>query len=195
MRTTRSSSSTRRSARRPSACIPITMKSSVDMADLHIMSRDQLYGHYKRYYAPNNAVLTLAGDFDTADMMERIKKAYKDVPAGEAPPAVTRMEPEQKGERRVTVQGPGETAFVKFSYRSPNAKDPDFYPLTVLDSLLSGPANLNMFGGGIGNKTSRLYQSLVETEMAVSVNGGLQATIDPYIYTLTLTVHPPAHRQ
>jgi zinc protease len=60
----------------------------------------------------------------------------------------------------------------------------------VLDSLLAGPSNLNMFSGGISNKTSRLYRALVDTEFAVSIHGGAQATIDPFLYTFTMTVHP-----
>jgi len=60
----------------------------------------------------------------------------------------------------------------------------------VLDSLLAGPSNLNMFSGGISNKTSRLYRALVDKEVAVSIHGGAQATIDPFLYTITLTVHP-----
>jgi zinc protease len=47
-----------------------------------------------------------------------------------------------------------------------------------------------MFGAGITNKTSRLYKVLVEKELAVSVNGGLQLTIDPYLYTTVIMVHP-----
>ena len=48
-----------------------------------------------------------------------------------------------------------------------------------------------MFGsGGTSNKTSRLYQALVETEIAVSAHGNLQATIDPYLYNLNFIVHP-----
>jgi zinc protease len=62
--------------------------------------------------------------------------------------------------------------------------------MTVLDSLLSGPGNLNMFGGGLSNKTSRLYRSLVEKELAVTVSGGLQATIDPYLHGIVAIVHP-----
>ena len=76
------------------------------------------------------------------------------------------------------------------AYRAPRATDSDFFPLTVLDSLLTGPSNLNLFGGGISNKTSRLYQRLVEQELAVSVGGGLAATIDPFLYGITATVHP-----
>ena len=45
-------------------------------------------------------------------------------------------------------------------------------------------------GGGTSNKTSRLYQKLVEKELAISIYGGLQATIDPFIYEIALTVHP-----
>ncbi len=45
-------------------------------------------------------------------------------------------------------------------------------------------------GGGISNKTSRLYKALVEKEIAVSVVGSLQATFDPYLYNITITVRP-----
>ena len=66
--------------------------------------------------------------------------------------------------------------------------------MAVLDSLLSGPSNLNMFGGGgISNKTSRLYRAIVDKELAVSVNGGSSATIDPFMYTIMLTGHPTSH--
>ena len=59
----------------------------------------------------------------------------------------------------------------------------------MLDSLLTGPTSLNMFGGGgVSNKTSRLYRALVERELAVGLSGGLQATIDPFLYDTTITV-------
>jgi len=161
-----------------------------DMADLESMQRDDLYNHYRRYYVPNNAVLTMAGDFETQTMLKRIRKLYEGIPAGEQPPRQTRPEPEQSGERRITVEGPGETIFVKAAYQAPQGGHPDFSALTVLDSLLTGPSNLNLFGGGISNNTSRLYQALVERELAVSVNGGLQATVDPFLYGITITVHP-----
>jgi zinc protease len=47
-----------------------------------------------------------------------------------------------------------------------------------------------MFSGGISNKTSRLYRALVDREYVVSVHGGAQATIDPFMYTITMTIHP-----
>jgi zinc protease len=55
---------------------------------------------------------------------------------------------------------------------------------------LAGPSSLNVFGGGLSNKTSRLYRALIDKQIAVSVSGGSSTTIDPYLYFFTLTVHP-----
>jgi len=165
-----------------------------DAADLRAMTRDDLYQHYKTFYAPNNAVLTAAGDFETGEMLRRIEELFADIPAAPPPPRLARPEPEPSGEIRLTVEGPGETVFLQASYHAPAASHPDFFALAVLDSLLSGPSSLNMFGGGgISNKTSRLYRALVDTELAVSVQGGSAATIDPFLYTFTITAHPENH--
>ena len=161
-----------------------------DLADLQTMTREDLYNHYKTFYAPNNAIMAVAGDFETNQMLARIKELFEPIPAGDEPPRLTRTEPEQKGEVRLSVEGPGETTYLQVCYRFPNASHPDFFPLSVLDSLLAGPSNLNMFGGGISNKTSRLYRALVEKELAVGMSGGAQATIDPFLYTISLTIHP-----
>lgn len=103
---------------------------------------------------------------------------------------MARPEPASNGEVRLSVEGPGSTSYVQICYRFPPASHPDFFPLAVLDSLLAGPSNLNMFSGGISNKTSRLYRALVDKEYVVSVHGGAQATIDPFMYTITMTIHP-----
>jgi zinc protease len=162
-----------------------------DMADLHSLTRDDLYRHYRSYYLPNNAVLALAGDFKTDEMLTRITELYEPIPSGPTPPRLLRPEPEQPGEIRLSVEGPGETVFMQVAYRAPAASDPDFFAMAVLDSLLAGPSNLNMFGGGgISNKTSRLYRALIDKELAVSVHGGSSATLDPFMYTFTLTAHP-----
>jgi zinc protease len=161
-----------------------------DMADLHTMTRDDLYNHYRAFYVPNNAVMAVAGDFDSESMLARIRELFEPIPAGPEPARLARPEPVQNGEVRVSVEGPGETDYVQACYRFPPASHPDFFPLSVLDSLLAGPSNLNMFSGGISNKTSRLYRALVDKEMAVSIHGGAQATIDPFLYTITMTVHP-----
>lgn len=162
-----------------------------DLVDLQTMQRDDLYRHYKTYYVPNNAVLAVAGDFDTESMLSRIRELFDPIPSGSDPlNHAARPEPEQSGERRLTIEGSGETTYVQIAHHVPSAGHPDFFPMTVLDSLLTGPSNLNMFGSGISNKTSRLYQALVEKELAVAVFGGLQATIDPFLYTITAIVHP-----
>lgn len=161
-----------------------------DLCDLETMTRDDLFQHYQTYYTPNNAVLALAGDFETEEMLERIRQYYEPLPARAEPPRPRRSEPGQVGERKVIVEGPGETTYIQVSHHAPAASADDFFALTVLDSLLSGPSNLNMFGGGISNKTSRLYQALVETEKAVSVYGGVSATIDPYLHSLNMIAHP-----
>ncbi len=161
-----------------------------DMADLQSMSRDNLYNHYRTYYVPNNAIMAVAGDFETAQMLGRIEELYGGIPAGPSPQRHSRPEPEASGGMRLTVEGEGETTYLQVAYRFPSATDPDFFPLTVLDSLLAGASSLNMFGGGISNKTSRLYRALVEKELTVSVGAGAQATIDPYLYSFTMLTRP-----
>ena len=161
-----------------------------DLADLQSIGRQDLFTRYRTFYNPNNAVLAVAGDFTTGSMLERIRELFEPIPPGPVPPRFSRSEPSQNGERQVIVEGPGETTYVQLAYHAPSASHPDFFPFTVLDSLLSGPSSLNMFGGGISNKTSRLYRALVERELAVGITGGLGATIDPYLYCIYMTVHP-----
>ena len=159
--------------------------------DLETITRDQLYQHYQRYYDPSNAVLALAGDFDISEMMTKVEANFGQIPTQGLPKLEIPVEGPLGGERSVTVKGPGQTAYVQIAYRAPSASDLDFFRLTVLDSLLTGPSSLNMFGsGGTTNKTSRLYRALVEGEIAVSCFGTLQATHDPYLYAINLTVHP-----
>jgi zinc protease len=162
-----------------------------DMADLRTMRREDLYRHYRGYYVPNNAIVSVAGDFGSKEMLERIRKYFGHIPAGPTPPRLSRTEPEPRGESRVTVEGPGETAYLQVAYRFPAASHPDFFALSVLDSLLAGPSNLNMFGGGgISNKTSRLYRALVDRQFAVGFSGGSNLTVDPYLYSISITLHP-----
>ncbi|MEW5868024.1 MAG: pitrilysin family protein [Chloroflexota bacterium] len=161
-----------------------------DLADLQTMQRDDLYAHYRAYYNPSNAVLAIAGDFETQGMLDRLRQIYEPLPAGKQPMRRMRLEPAQPGERHIFVEGPGETTYAQLTYHTPEARHPDFFPVVVLDSLLTGPSSLNLFGAGISNKTSRLYRALVEKELAVSVYGGLQATIDPFLHSITAIVHP-----
>jgi zinc protease len=157
-----------------------------DLVDLQTMTRDDLYSHYRRYYMPNNAIAVAVGAFDTDEMLRRIERVYGAIPPGTPPAPFIRPEPPQQGERRVVVERPGTTAFLQVAYRAPAATDPDWFRLAILDSILSGPSGLG--GGGVDNKTSRLYRALVETELAASVGGSLMPTIDPHLFEFTLTV-------
>jgi zinc protease len=159
--------------------------------DLLTISAADLKAHYRHFYRPGNAVLAIAGDFDTRSMLEKIENQFNPIPQRTGDETVVQNEPPLNGEKRVHVNGPGETSYIQVAYRAPSASNPDFFTLTVLDSLLTGPSSLNMFGsGGTSNKTSRLYRALVEEEIAVTCYGGLQATHDPYLYGIYLTVHP-----
>ena len=159
--------------------------------DLTAITRDQLYQHYRDHYSPNNAVVALAGDFDTRAVVERISQLYGDISAKQNNIFIPKPEGPIQEKKQIEIEGPGDTTYLQVTYRSPAASDPDFFSLLVLDSLLTGPSSLAMFGGGsISNKTSRLYQLLVEKDLAVSISGGVQATADPYLYDI-LTILPP----
>ena len=154
-----------------------------DKPDLRLITRDDLYEHYRRYYVPNNAVLSVAGDFETSTMLKRIRELFGPIPKGAIPLRLVRPEPEQKGEVRFSIEGRGETTFIQVAYRFPSATHPDFFPLQVFDGLLGGTS-------GLSTKTSRLYRALVDKEYAIEVSGWAEPTIDPYLYRVTLIKHP-----
>ncbi|MDL1899906.1 insulinase family protein [Anaerolineae bacterium CFX9] len=157
-----------------------------DMNDLHTMSREDLYGHYRQHYMPNNAIAVAVGDFDTEEMLAKIRAHYGAIPPGDAPKLFIRPEPPQQGERRVRVERPGGSAYVDVSYHAPAATDPDWFALSLIDSILCGASGLG--GGSIDNKTSRLYKALVETELAADVDGSLLPSVDPFLFSINVTV-------
>ena len=157
-----------------------------DMADLRTMTRDGLYAHYRRYYVPNNAIAVAVGDFEADDMLARVQALYGGIPVGATPPPVTRAEPPQQGERRVRVEREGSASYLYAAYRAPEATHPDWFKLTLLDSMLAGASAPG--GSSVGNRTSRLYKALVETELATSVGGGLYPSIEPYLFNIMVTV-------
>ena len=158
--------------------------------DLNKISRDDLYSHYRTFYSPSNAIIAIAGDFKLEQIEIQLRNLYEKMPSTQKPDQEIAQDAPLQSEKRIVVEGPGETTFLEISYRAPRAAEKDFFTMTVLDSILTGPTSLNMFGSGISNKTSRLYQKLVEKDLAVSVSGGLTATIDPYLFELSVTVHP-----
>jgi zinc protease len=158
------------------------------MCDLETMDRDQLYGHYRTYYRPQNAVAVAVGDFDAGAMLDLIQQHFSPLPGSQDPPPVTEAEPEQRGERRVVVEGDGDVAYLQVLHRAPGALHPDFAALTVLDAVLSGPSGMAVFSGVTSNRSSRLYRALVTTELAAAVSGSVVPTVDPFVYSLSAVV-------
>lgn len=157
-----------------------------DMVDLQHITRDDLYTHYRAYYVPNNAIVVAVGDFERESMLARIDDLFDGIAAGPVPPPVLRSEPSQHGERTVRVEREGNAQYVQVAYRAPAVTHPDWIKLEVIDSILAGASAPG--GDGIGNRTSRLYRALVETELATNVGGGLYPSIDPYLFSIRAMV-------
>jgi zinc protease len=160
-----------------------------DLCDLQNMTRDDLWERYQAYYRPNNAIAVLVGDVQSKQAMERLQAHFGGLEAGPAlEQSVRRPEPEQRGERRDTREGSGGAAHLEVAYHAPPSTSDEFMAMTVMNAVLTGPAPMSSSGGGGTNRSSRLYQALVETELASSVGGSLMPTRDPYLYDLAATV-------
>ncbi len=155
--------------------------------DLHALTRADLYQHYQTYYMPNNAVMVLAGDFQTDGMLALVEHYFGSLPVGPQLPRFHAMEPEPQGERRLVIQRPGPAEYVLMAYQVPSCSHPDFAPLVVLDAVLSGTGAL--LGGGVrSNRSARIYQALVETGLASSASSSYRPCIDPYLFEFWATV-------
>ena len=160
------------------------------LEDLQSMSRDDLYRHYREHYIPNNATLVVVGDVEVDDVLRRVERRFGGIPAAAAPSRVKMVEPPQVGERRVLVERPGTTAYLKVAWHAPAATDADFFPMLVLDAALTGAKGVNLwasFPGLVAQRKARLYTALVERGLASSVSGALLPTAQPFLYTLALT--------
>lgn len=156
--------------------------------DLLAITRDDLYRHYQTYYKPNNAVLVLVGDFDTDTLMRQVERDFAALPVGLPRPDRQTYEPEQQGERRVTVRRPGPAQYVQIVYQTPACRSPDFAALVVLDAVLSGAKPMGSGGAAQTNRSARIYRALVETQLASGAGSSYRATIDPYLFELSATV-------
>jgi zinc protease len=168
------------------------------MCDLETMTRDQLYTHYRTHYTPCNALAIAVGDFDADAVLGLVEQHLGTIPHGPGLPAVTAVEPPQRGERRVTVEGEGSVGYTQVVFRAPSVHDADFFAMTALGAALSGAGSLPFLGGGLTNKSSRLYKALVATELATNVSGSLVPSVDPFVYDISATVragHTPAEVQ
>lgn len=159
-------------------------------ADLLRMTRDDLYGHYRKYYVPNNAVVVAVGDFETDALLPKLNATFGQIPRGPDVPQLNVEEPVQSGERRVIVRRPGASAEFVAAFHAPRATDPDFFACMMLAGVLSGAESLAMGRGASPGRSSRLYRAVVETELAVNVDFGFGPMLDPYLMQASATIRP-----
>jgi zinc protease len=131
------------------------------MEDLNAATVEDVAAFFKMYYAPNNATLVLVGDFKTADALAKVRSNFESIPRQPDPPKVDDSEPQQKAERRASVEDVLARAVrIDLAYKAVPGNTADFYALQVLATALQG------------GQSSRLYQKLLkEKEMVTNVGG------------------------
>nr|MDQ3805766.1 insulinase family protein [Acidobacteriota bacterium] len=170
-------------------------------ADVENVPTARLKEFYDTFYHPNNATVIVAGDFERLHALALVEKYFRAAPPSPAPiPEVYTDEPPQQGERRLVIRRAGELPLVQVAYRAPaalgqttvlsnselaaRAQAPpagnDIFPLVVLSNVLSN---------GV---TSRLYQALVEAELAVSVDARVDQFRDPGLFNVYVAARPGA---
>ncbi|MEP6508528.1 MAG: pitrilysin family protein [Gemmatimonadales bacterium] len=133
------------------------------MTDLSNASLDDVKSFFKTYYAPNNAVMVIAGDIDVATTKQLVRKYFGNIPRGPAVPARASMvAPAIIGReiREVVNDALAPSPQVYVAYRVPSAKSAQGSAVTLLSSMLAG------------GSASPLYKSLVrDKQIAVGVSG------------------------
>ncbi len=146
-------------------------------SDIENWRLEDLKQYHATYYAPNNAVVVIAGDVTTAQVKKLAQKYFEPIPAQAPPREVHTVEPEQKGERTVYVHKASVTTpNIMMAYHVPNTQHEDYYALDILNDILAT------------GQSSRLYKSLIdEQQVASDLFTYLPESIDPnlfYIYAV-----------
>lgn len=149
------------------------------MGDLDRITREQCETYFRTYYAPNNAVVLVVGDFDVDQTMALIERAYGDIPSGPPIPEVAAYEPEQNGERWGKVHWPAQSPSLELAYKAVAASHEDAAALDVIQAVLS-------IGEG-----ARLERTLVRgQEVATSAAAWFEWKIDPGLFKVHLALPP-----
>ncbi|SMB89926.1 M16 family metallopeptidase [Deinococcus hopiensis] len=127
-----------------------------------------LKAFYQRYYQPDNAVVTLAGNFGPAEALSLIAAEFGKIkkPSRTLPTLYTE-EPAQDGERSVTVRRVGDQQILLTAYHMPSVRHPDMPALLVLDQILAD------------EPAGRLYKALVQTKQATAIGSLTNSASDP----------------
>lgn len=146
-------------------------------ADLENVPIEKLQAFYKKYYQPDNAVLTVSGNIDEAKALGMIAETMGKVPRPTRKLEQTyTLDPAQDGERTVTVKRVGDVQSVMAVYKTPDGAHPDMAALDVLSTILAD------------TPSGRLHKALVETKKAASTMGGLMPLRDPGVMIYGATV-------
>ena len=149
------------------------------MKDLQRIPREEMVNYFRTYYAPNNCILVVVGDFKTADAVAKIRAAFGGIPSQPLPPAPVNAEPEQRGERRVEVRYPAETETFVAGYKAPSVQSPDVWVLDVISSILSD------------GESSRLHQALVyQRQIALEISTSFDAQLEPGLFECFVQMKP-----
>lgn len=128
-------------------------------SDIENVPIEKLREFYNTFYWPDNATVTIIGDFNKTNALSLVKSYFGKISKAPNPiPVVYTTEPEQNGPRRVTVKRSGELGIVGIAHKVPEGLSQDTYPLTVLNYIL---------GSG---KSSRFYKLLIDKGMATDVS-------------------------
>jgi predicted Zn-dependent peptidase len=142
------------------------------MADLNAASVADVAAFFKTYYAPNNAVLVIAGDVDTARTLARVRSFFASIPSQPPPPPVDLAQPAQTKERRLDIDDPlARLPRIDIGYRIPSSLSPDDDAIDVLSEVLSG------------GRSARFYKSIVrDQQLAVSVQAFADTSRGPRLF-------------
>lgn len=150
-------------------------------SDVENVPIERLQKFYNDFYHPDNATLTIVGDFDTRETLTRVVKEFGVHPRSRTPrPVMYTEEPKQEGERRAVIKRADTNNRVGIAHKVPAAPDPDQHALLMLSLVL---------GDG---KTSRLYRALVDTAKATEVSVTNYQLKDPSLLTCHVTPTPAA---
>jgi zinc protease len=137
-------------------------------SDIERVPIEKLQAFYRKYYQPDNLILTIAGRFDAEKAKEYVGRYFGALKRPTRPLDQTYTEePPQDGERTVNLRRVGKVSVVGVIYHVPAAAHPDFAAVDVLSTVL------------LSEPTGRLYKALVEAKKATSVTGGAMGLHDP----------------
>jgi zinc protease len=146
-------------------------------SDIQSWTLSDLQKFFRSYYAPNNCSLILVGALDPDQTFALARKYFEPAASRDAPPAVTTREPEQRGERRLTLERPGQNPLIQIAYHAISAADPRQPALNLLQTIL------------VGGDASRLHRALVEQKkLAVMIGAGWPEGLDPNIFSIGATL-------